>query len=350
MRGEFTPNEKAVFYGLTCYPYFNDRELAERIGINLSTVTAIRQRLRKNGYFRTIRVPMLQNFGCELLSILYTNFNPVIPLQERIKITEENIEVSEELFFSLGELEKGFSLSLSKDYTTISKINDIRTMTFGKLGLLERENPREIIFPFEISKIYRFFDFSPLLASTFGLEVRDEKKLYFEKKENYSLSLNEKIIFCALVEYPEMTDKGIGEITGVSRHTVSRTRRKFEENGFICPLRIPDIKKLGFEILAFYHILFDPRNAPNFSKDEARQLMNEKTVFFACRQFEAVIISIYENYEGYKIDKMEKMQFLKEKKWIAENPLIRTYSLNKSVIIKDFTFAPITKKILECPA
>ena len=118
MRGEFTPNEKAVFYGLTRYPYFNDREIAERIGINLSTVTAIRQRLRKNGYFRTIRVPMLQNFGCELLSILYTNFNPVIPLHQRIKITEENIEVSEELFFSLGELEKGFSLSLSENYTT----------------------------------------------------------------------------------------------------------------------------------------------------------------------------------------------------------------------------------------
>jgi len=57
-------------------------------------------------------------------------------------------------------------------------------MTFGKLGLLERENPREIIFPFEISKIYRFFDFSPLLASTFGKKrkiIRSPlmKKLYF---------------------------------------------------------------------------------------------------------------------------------------------------------------------------
>ncbi|KAA0003146.1 MAG: winged helix-turn-helix transcriptional regulator [Thermoplasmata archaeon] len=349
MRGEFTANEKAVFYGLTLYPNFNDREIAEHIGINLSTVTAIRQRLRKNNYFRTIRVPMLQNFGCELLSILYTNFNPVIPLHQRIKITEENIEVSEELFFSLGELEKGFSLSLSKDYTTIGKINDIRTRTFGKLGLLEKENPREIIFPFEISKIYRFFDFAPILRSTFGLDGKDEKKIYFEKKEYHSLSLNEKIVFCALVEHPEFTDKKIGEITGISRYTVSRMRRKFEENDFICPLRIPNIKKLGFEILAFYHILFDPRNAPSFSKDEPLSLMNEKTIFFACRQFEALIISIYENYEAYKIDKMKKMQFLKEKKWIAENPLIRTYSLSKSVIIKDFTFAPIARKILNCP-
>jgi len=42
------------------------------------------------------------------------------------------------------------------------------------------------------------------------------------------------------------------------------------------------------------------------------------------------------------------MQILKENKWIAENPIIRTHSLNDLIIIKDFKFAQISKKIINC--
>jgi hypothetical protein len=40
------------------------------------------------------------------------------------------------------------------------------------------------------------------------------------------------------------------------------------------------------------------------------------------------------------------MQILKENKWIAEDPIIRTYGLNTTIFIKDFKFAPITHKIV----
>ena len=39
---------------------------------------------------------------------------------------------------------------------------------------------------------------------------------------------------------------------------------------------------------------------------------------------------------------------LKENKWIAKDPLIRTYGLNTLVFIKDFKFAPIARNILGC--
>ncbi len=347
MRSKLTENEKLVLYGLVRYPQLHDRELAEKLDLKHSTVISIRRRLMGRNYFRMIRLPMLQDFGCEILAIAYTNFNPVIPLKKRIEITEEKIEVSEELFFSLGEFEKGFSLSLSKDYTNIGKINDVRTGTFGKLGLLEKEYPTEVIFPFDISNIYRFFCCSPLLKKHFGIDVDVADEIPFEKSERIHLTENEKHVFYGLVRYPEEADKKLGEILNISRHTVSRMRRRFEENGYIKTMKIPNLTKIGFEIMAFYHIRYDPSSPPEFDSDGIKSLLNDSVIFMATRRFEAVILGVYSSYEEYKTDKVEKMQFLKREKWMAKSPVIRTYGLNKSVVIKDFNFAPITKKILE---
>jgi len=346
VKSGLTENEKMVLYGLIRYPNLKDREIADRMGLKHPTVTSIRRRLRERGYFRTIRLPMLQDMGCEILAVSYTNFNPVIPLKKRIEITEEKIEISEELVFSLGEFEKGFSLSLSQDYTSIVRINDIRTETFGRLGLLEKEYPTEVIFPFEVSKIYRFFYTPPLIRKHFGIGFDDEEEMPLHKSRRIHLSEHEKNVFYGLICYPEESDKKIGEMVNVSRHTVSKMRKKFEENGYMKTIRIPDLNMLGFEILAFYHIQYDPSSPPDFESDETKILLNDNVIFMATRKFETVILGAYANYEEYKSDKVKKMQFLKSKKWVAKNPVIRTYGLSKSTIIKDLNFAPITKKIL----
>jgi len=285
VKSRLTENEKLVLYGLVRYPNAKDRELAEKLGLKHSTVISIRRRLREHDYFRTIRLPMLQDFGCEIMAVAYTNFNPIIPLQKRIEITENRIEVSEEMFFSMGEFEKGFSLSLSRDYTSIGKINDIRTETFGKLGLLEKEYPTEVIFPFGISKVYRFFCYTPLIGKYFGIRD-DDRECRLEKSGEINLSENEKSVFYGLVKYPEHSDKKIGEILNISRHTVSRMRKKFEEGGYIKPVRIPNLGKMGFEILAFYHIRYDPANPPAFEEDDVKSLLNDSIIFMATRKFE----------------------------------------------------------------
>ena len=339
-----TSYEKKVLYGIIRHPNANDREIAEEFGLKQSTVAAIRKRFREEEYYNLVAVPMLQNFGAEMMVVIYTNFNPVIPLEKRIRITEEKIEASEEIFFSIGEEDKGFSISFSKDYTSIGKINDIRTKTFGQLKLLEKEYPKEVVFPFEISKIYRFFNFVPLLSKLFNIKNGRDEVFFEVKKKN--LSKKEKLVFCEIVENPDLPCKEIAEKLGITRHTVGKIKKKFLSNNSIKMLAIPNFKKLGLNILTFYHISFDPHNPPDFEKDEIKELLNNEIIFFATRRFECIAISLHKNYESYKMAKMEIMQKLKEKRWIAHNPMIRTYSLNKAIIIKNFNFSPITKKIL----
>ena len=348
---ELTSKEKTLFYGIMKYPQLTDKELSEKLKLKHSTVTSIRHRLREKELIRKLNIPYLQNTGCQMLVVIYTNFSPLIPLQERIEITEKTIEIFEEIFFSIGEQDKGFSLSFSQEYATVGRINDIRTQTFGGRGLLEDQYPTMVVFPFNISKIYRFFNFAPLLRKSFALPVDEtgiEKNLAFHHTEPVTLSDTEKNVFCMLISYPERSDSDIGREIGVSRHTVSRLRRGFERRNLFGKLYLPDLKKLGFEILTFYHIRFDPRNPPNIENDETEFLMSDSTVFFACRMFEAVMISVYHDYDDYKADLMKIMQILKENRWIARDPIIYTYGFNTLVHIKDFKFAPITHKIVGC--
>ena len=347
---ELTLKEKMILYGLVKYPDLTDRQLSEKLKIKQSTVTAIRNRLKEKGYFRKLIIPRLQNMGCQMLVTIYTSFSPLIPLEERIKITGKTIEVFDEIFFSIGEQDKGFSLSLSKDYATIGRINDIRTQTFGGRGLLE-EYPNMIVFPFDISRIYRFFDFAPLLKKSFDLKFDDEENvinLALRHTKNVELTGTEKNVFCMMVSYPDLSDENIGREIGVSRHTVSRLRRGFENNNLIRRINLPDLKKFGFEILVFYHIRFDPRNPPNMDNNEAAILMSGSSILFASRQFEAVMISVYSDYDDFKSDNMKIIQLLKQNGWITEDPKVLSYSLSKMIFIKDFKFAPITQKIVGC--
>ena len=63
-----TGNEKQVLYGLIHHPVLNDRELSELLGVKVSTVTAIRRRLRRAEYFVTRRLPMMHRLGWEILA------------------------------------------------------------------------------------------------------------------------------------------------------------------------------------------------------------------------------------------------------------------------------------------
>lgn len=343
-----TPNEQRVLYGLVRYPSLNDSELSSQIDVKLSTLTSIKRRLHDQQVFRQLLVPLLNRLGSELLAVIYTQFNPVIPLEERVSITKKTIEVFDEIFFSTGEQEKGFSISLAKNYSSIGRIDDIRTETFGSLGLLEKEYPSEVIFPFESSEIIRFFDFSRVLESIFNLEYSDKKRSdidEFKIDGFHSLSSKEKKVYTSLVQFPTATTQQIGEKVGLSRHTVSRMKKKFFDLHLLKHLTIPDLKQLGFEILAFYHYQFSPGKAP--SMDDILYLDAPSTVFLARRKYEIVMISAYKTYQEYKEDKMEKIRFLKENDFISYTPLVRKYMFERMVFMKNFVFHPIANKIIE---
>jgi len=342
-----TKNEKKVLSGICRYPQITDSELSKILQVKLSTLTSIKRRLTAQGYYRLLTFPLPNRLGCELLAVIYMQFNPVIPLRQRMETTKRTIEVFDEIFFSVGEEEKGFSISLSQNYTNIGRINEIRTETFGKLGLLEKEYPHEVIFPFETSHIHRFFDFAPFLQNSFKLD--DNKKIsttpeLFRKISSVEFSPKEKKVYSAFVAHPTATTQQIGDQVNLSRHTVARMKKNFFEDGLLQTLILPNLKMLRVEILTFTHIRFNLNKAP--STQELSVLNTPSTIFFASRKFEAVLLSAYQNFQDYKEDEMNKIRYLKEHNLFSQPPFISTYMFERMEVIKDFDFSPLVRKIL----
>jgi DNA-binding MarR family transcriptional regulator len=342
-----TKNEQKVLSGICAHPQITDSELSKHLQVKLSTLTSIKRRLTAEGYYRPLIFPLPNRLGCELLAVIYMQFNPVIPLKERMETTKKTIEVFDEIFFSVGEEEKGFSISLSQNYTNIGRINDIRTETFGKLGLLEKEYPHEIIFPFETSHIHRFFDFSTFFQHLFNLPdnpTSPSTPELFRTLSTTDFSPKEKKVYSALVAHPTATTQQLGSLVNLSRHTVARMKKKFFEEGLLETLILPNLKKLGIEILTFTHIRFNLNKAP--STQELAILNTPSTIFFASRKFEAVLLSAYQTYQDFKEDEMNKIRYLKEHNLFSQPPFISTYTFERMQVIKDFDFSPLVRKII----
>lgn len=313
-----------------------------------STVTTIKHRLKEEGLYRKVKVPFLQNLGAEMLVVTYADFNPAVTARARVQKTQETIEIYDELFFSVGETNNGFSLSFSKDFTSIAKINDVRTEVFAELGLLEKEYPVQVFFPFATSTIDRFLDFSCLLAKEFGIEAHEKRSSsdLFRKTSPIELSDTEKVVLYALVNYPTLKDKSISEKIGFSRHTVSNVRRKLEEIGLIRTYRIPNLKSLNFEILCFCHTRFNPNTPSDKGLIDLSRMRTPSTFFMATRKFESVALNAYRNYEEFKNENSETLRYLKENDFLAGIPLVRLYSIGRMIIIKDLVFAPFVRQLL----
>ena len=158
-------NEENTLYALIRYPDESNTDLSRKTKMKYPTFVSTKKRLMKEKYFRTINVPLLQNLGCELLVVNYSDLSPSVTAETRIRRTKKTIEIFDEIFLSVGETQNGFSFLFSKNYSDTARIKDTRIKVFTEMGVLGNEKPKEAIFPFSMSRIYRFFDF----FSTFHL-------------------------------------------------------------------------------------------------------------------------------------------------------------------------------------
>ncbi len=76
-----------------------------------------------------------------------------------------------------------------------------------------------------------------------------------------------------LLKNSKRSDRELARILGTSQPTVTRTRRKLERNGYILQYTaVPDLTKVGYEILAFTFMKIIPHDEKS---DEAK--FTEKT-------------------------------------------------------------------------
>jgi len=349
---KLTDKDKLVFYSLVRWPSLNDIELSEKTGIKRSTITAIRNKLEKNKLYTTIKFPDLERIGCEILTVRYGSFNPIAPysIREKYSTLSSSTHRFPEVVFKRSTDRHRVALHAATNFTDVKRYIDYSNKIYGEHGFLTDEGIIHVFFPFKLSKVFRFFDYAPLLRQCFKLQVKEEKialDTEFHEKERLDLTEKEKQVLYALVKYPELNDNQIAEKVSMTRQSVSTIRKKLEGDDLIRTIRIPDLGAIGIQLLVFTHILVNPKSTLSDRKHLIQEMLQQGChIFYISGNLEFVLISAFVDYPEYNSVFEEIVNYYKEHDMLLKDPVTRIF-LNKDIkFCIDGRFAPLVKKVL----
>jgi CheY-like chemotaxis protein len=332
-----TENERLMLYGLIRYPMFNDVELSKKLKIKRSTVTAIKNKLYKEGYYEKFRLPNFSLIGCELLTVIYGKFNKILPGYNELKMTLNEVFDTPEQICIMSTDKEFVGVCVSKNLTDIKKHLDSILYKMKEKNIADTINP--VYLPFDIS-YYNFFDYSPYLKKRLDIKLTEEK-VRPVKPKNRRLTNNEKAIFYALVCFPELNDSEIAQRTKLPRPSISQTKRRLLNEGFLKVLYIPDLVKINTELLAFDHAVFHDSKPGEFTT-----FINETgcNAFQAVSNSEACYINAYEDYTEYESKRKEEAKFFSENRIEVKSTDILSIPM---LAYNNLQFAALLKKLFD---
>lgn len=346
-----TENQKRVLLGISQHPNAQDSELEKILGIKSTTITAARKRLSELNLYKEVVIPLVNRLNFELLGINFTNFTPGLSVEERQAKTRQSFEAREEIFLSIGDSQKGFSMSFCKNYTQFYHINEERTQTFGRLKIIGKGHPQEAVFPFASTDFINFFNYSRAIEQVFNFnqdetlknqERSNELTNFFQPLQAFTISEKEQKIMAELILDPQQTNQAIALTTQSHRHTVARARKILFEEKVIQKTIIPNLTALGFKIMVFYHFKYNASNPPKLQ--DLQEMNSPFVIFFAHKTFESVVIAIYQDFQTYSQDRSHIINHLEKRQLLSEISDIHEYTLNNVAKIKDLTFYPLILK------
>lgn len=341
-----TGNEKQVLYGLVRHPVLNDRELSELLRVKVSTVTAIRRRLRRAEYFVTRRVPMMHRLGWELLiggsaRLDLTQGSQVVPrLREILK------DRYPDLFHVVASADRLSFLGFSRNYTAARQEVDELRQALDRAKLLGDEDVHLSAFPMSLSVVPTFFDYSHALALSFEIEDRLGVRMDRGKSGDIELTRKETEVLKGLVRFPELSDKALAQRVKVSRQAVSKMRREFESEGLLRTARIPNLRLLGFELYVTAFARFGP-SAPLKARAEAleRLLRSTATFFLISDDSEAIVIGTSRSYEQFAVLNAGLTKHFQERGFLAADPEVHVGLTASTEILRNCEFGTLVQSL-----
>ncbi|MHA2250524.1 MAG: hypothetical protein ACXAD7_09180 [Candidatus Kariarchaeaceae archaeon] len=337
-------NEARILYSLVKWPHLSDQDMFRKIGMKRSTYQGIKSKLKQNEYYINYNVPDFPKIGFELLSLMFTKFHRSCPTTDPL---------FQDDFFCFNENNQYFRFSIAENLTQISINHEKLVKTYSRENLLENNELTLLTYPFATSRVYSFFDYEALLAKYFG--YASEPYLFkktISSSEKIKLSKAEKKVLTGLIKYPDEPNTSIATKIHVSRSTVVKAKQKFMKKGICLPRNIPDLRKLGFNVLVFSYFKFNPALTVVHRNDASELIRLLLTPFFyISNNLNAIVISAHTSFEQFEMSNDDLLLYYEKCKYILEEPLSIPISLHSMEIKNNINFYNPTSKILEteCP-
>jgi len=350
--GGLISTEKLVLYGLVRFPTLNDRELAERLKMKTSTLTAIRHRLQEKNMYREIRIPLLFKHNVEILASSFAVYNASLLDPSYNRMIEDSILSQPEVFWGIRESGQDLSFYMANNYSDVKRhVESLEEIYIHGRVVLD-EVQHLICFPYQLLESMIFFNYAPLLKSEFNLSLKEvddrpDVEIKFNGVEVCDLTRTEKIVYSYLIKYPSMTDKWISERSGVSRSTIARAKERFESEGLMMTLRIPDVKALGFEMLVFAYGRFNLKAKPEEKREMLKEVFNVKPpIYLLNGRTEAISIDIYRDFEEFRSAVSRLSMIYREHPIFVREPTRIMFSIPNMKVVKEFAFDRFIEKVL----
>lgn len=346
--------QKLILYGLVTYPELPDNEICKKFKLKKSTFSTIKKGLKENGYFNVFNVPVFQNIGCELLIVVYGRLNRRTKLKDRLNISKTFLDMFHEYFYILSESNQAINFAISKNITEFERNFEEFVNIYESNNFLDDNGFKYVLFPFDLISIFNFFDYSTLLNQSFNLGYKDESIEVKLNSENIRSEVKtrgfsdmEKKIFYGLVKFPELSDNSLAERLSTTRITVKKLRTRFYDGKLMRTTIIPDIRKLGFNILAFTHSKFKPQMSIK-NKQECLDvsLKTSPSIFYVSRNLESISIRVFESFKDYQFTNNLINKCRTDNDFLRGEPETLLLSVPTMSVIKNHIYAPLTKKIL----
>jgi len=298
MKRSLTPNERAVLHGLVSRPTLNDRELSETLSVKVSTVTAIRRRLRRVDFFVARRIPMMHRLGWEILVAGLCRL-PVAREADAAARMREALGSKHPTFFHVIQAPDHFVfLAQAPTYTAFARDLEVFRASIQRAGLSDGMALQTAVFPLALTCLVNFFDFGRILSQAFGFEDSRGIPTKVEKVGDLELTRKEQDVLKGLVRFPEFSDKAVAAKIKASRQAVSKMRRDFHERGLLRTVRLPDLRALGFELVGAAFVRYPPQAGLKVRAAGIEKVARAAPLFFhAVSNSDAVMLGGIRTYE-----------------------------------------------------
>ncbi|MFH1668459.1 MAG: PAS domain S-box protein [Candidatus Woesearchaeota archaeon] len=340
-RLDLTDNEKIVLYTMTAYPDLNDQAIADKTDIKRSTVTAIKNRLRKQNQYHLVNIPNLKALGCGLLTVTYGNY-----AQNYSEVKKQGGKlVYPGLILTLSGKSRFMTITASKDLVEHHNDTDPLIRFSLSKGIFTR-SPRMVHFPVGLCNMYNMFDFTMLLNNLFGLR----RDLMVRGGQNGSthvpLTKGMKEVLYALVKYPEATTTELAKRLRVTRTTVSVTKNRLFKEGLVSSAVIPDISGLGCEMIALSYFRFNPHSDHTDVDAIQRYYLNSHSVVCLSTMTDKMCLGLFRDYAEHSTIFDSEVRQCRSKAILADDPELFSFDIDG---LRQFNvdFTGITRRLLE---
>ncbi len=344
-------NEKMILWGLVKYPMLNDRQLSELVGVRMSTLNAIKNKMKRMGLITDRIVPNIEVMGYEILSITWAPLNKASMTKKEMDGMTNAFGRWPSIYTSQIFGDTLFFISLNKDYTSYRKVDHGIITALSDKELLDTDQVHSTLYPLTLSKVNKNFDYTTVLERMFdinGKEMGRPNKVpdpEVTREKVYHLTKKEKVIMKGLLQYPDLPDNKIANMLDTTRQAVARHKKELIELNVIKKLRIIDYTKIGFDILCLVEAHYNRLKGSNRSAPDIEHL-NLPSFFSVYGNYETVSLSLFQDFQQFSEDRDNYSTAMNKFCRVRGEPMIRLFSPKDTITFKHLDYLPLVDDFL----